>query len=92
MGMKTTVSCGTHLDIRQAEKLKERLLAALEKEAIHYTLIGSKVEKVDSAGLQLIVSFIRRVQAEGGKVIWQKPSDELVKASQLLGLTAAINL
>jgi ABC-type transporter Mla MlaB component len=55
-------------------------------------LDGSDVERVDSAGLRLLVAFIRERRAAGGSVGWRGASAVLHKAVSALGLTAAVNL
>ncbi len=88
---KTTVSLGTALDIVHASGLKERLAAALEKKP-HIVLISDKVERADTAGLQLIYAFKKEVEASQKRMSWKKPSDALLQASDSLGLTAALGL
>lgn len=91
MNDKTTVSLGTALDIMHASGLKERLTAALEKKP-HIVLLAEKVERADTAGLQLIYSFRQAVTASNKQMSWKKPSDALLQASDLLDLTAALGL
>ncbi len=91
MSDKTTVSLGNALDIMHAAGIKERLSSALEKKP-HIVLISDKVERADTAGLQLIYSFKQIVEARQKQMSWKKPSDALLQASDLLGLTEALGL
>ncbi|WP_196137319.1 lipid asymmetry maintenance protein MlaB [Aliikangiella sp. G2MR2-5] len=91
MGKKTTVSLGGALDIMNVAGLKARLEGALAKN-LSVVLISDKVEKADTAGLQLIYAFIQKVEKNGYRVNWQKPSDALIQASEILGMQEALYL
>lgn len=88
---KTTVSLGTALDIMHAAGLKERLMAALQKKP-HLVLISDKVERVDTAGLQLLYAFKLEVESQKKQLSWQKPTDILLAACDSLGISAALNI
>lgn len=91
MAKKTTVSLGSALDIANVSGLKKRLVTAIEKE-LPVVLVAEKVDKTDSAGLQLIYAFIQKVNQKGHQVSWQKPSDSILETSEILGMTGALNL
>jgi ABC-type transporter Mla MlaB component len=55
-------------------------------------LDGSRVEQIDSAGLRLLVAFIRERRAAGCAISWRGASSVLNRAVALLGLTTAVNL
>ncbi len=91
MSDKTTVSLGSALDIMHANGLKERLNNAMQKKS-HIVLISDKVERADTAGLQLIYAFKLAVESKNKSLSWQKPTDALVKASEMLGMREALAL
>ncbi len=91
MSNKTTVSLGSALDIMHASGLKERLTAALDKKP-HIVLISGKVERADTAGLQLIYAFKKEVESRDRQLSWQKPSDALLQACESLGMTEALEI
>lgn len=91
MSDKTTVSLGEALDIAHASKLKDRLQGALSKKD-SIVLIADKVKKSDTAGLQLVYAFIKKGTELEKSVSWQKPSEELIQASEKLGMKNALNL
>ncbi len=91
MSDKTTVSLGTALDIMHAASLKERLSAALAKKD-HILLISDKVQRADTAGLQLVLAFKQHAEKSNKRVSWQKPSEALINASELLGLKTQLAL
>jgi phospholipid transport system transporter-binding protein len=53
---------------------------------------GSAVERIDTAGLQLLVALARRQQQGGGRLEWKAASPELVKCGARLGLIEALGL
>lgn len=55
-------------------------------------LDGASVERVDTAGLQLLVALVKSATAAGRPVTWTVCSPVLVKAAQRLGLAPALNL
>ena len=71
--------------------LKAELLGALEKGAI-VVLDGSRVERVDTAALQLLVLFQRELQARGGTLDWHGASEAFNEAAGLLGLARLLEL
>jgi phospholipid transport system transporter-binding protein len=71
--------------------LKAELLGALEKDAI-VVLDGSRVERVDTAALQLLVLFRRELQARGGTLDWRGASEAMNEAAGLLGLAQILEL
>lgn len=91
MSDKTTVSIGSALDIMHAAGLKDRLTTALSKKP-HIVLISDKVERADTAGLQLIYAFKLEVDKQKKQLSWQKPSDALIQASDSLGMTTVLGL
>jgi ABC-type transporter Mla MlaB component len=53
---------------------------------------GSAVERVDTAGLQLLVALARRQQQNGRRLEWKAASSELMKCGERLGLIGALGL
>ncbi len=52
-------------------------------------LCGEKVERIDTAALQLLLAFINSPDVTVG---WIEPSKELCRAASLLGLTSHLGL
>jgi len=88
---KTTFSCGDSLDIHVASSLHKRLQKSMHK-ALTIELKADGVTKADTAGLQVFVSLRNELKTLGGDIVWKKPSDDLVRASDLLGLSEALGL
>lgn len=51
------------------------------------TIDAASVEMVDTAILQLLLSFVRKLRANGLTVSWNNPSKELVNRVEMLNLT-----
>lgn len=91
MADKTSFSCGAMLDIANVESLHQRLLKALTKSST-VELKADKVEKVDTAGLQLFTALAIEVGKTGGQLIWKNPSSALLDAAAQLGLDHQLGL
>lgn len=91
MTAKTTFSCGEALDIQNAAGLLQRLQKSMQK-SLTIELKADSVVKADTAGLQLFVSLKKELDGLGGDLIWKKPSDDLLKSAELLGLSEKIGL
>jgi anti-anti-sigma regulatory factor len=53
---------------------------------------GSAVERIDTAGLQMLLSFVKHQAGRGKPVRWSAVSDELARGSRLLGLAAQLGI
>lgn len=71
--------------------LKAELVAVLDAGAIA-VLDGSRVERIDTAALQLLVIFQRELEARGGAVSWRGANGVINEAAGLLGLAQLLKL
>ena len=78
-----TIRTITSLQTELAERLDESGTVQID---------GTAVDRVDTAGLQLLAAFVRDLRAEMRGVEWVGCSDALKKAAQALGLGAALGL
>lgn len=53
---------------------------------------GGGVERIDTAGLQMLIAFARHHAARGKTLNWTAVSPELLRSSQLLGVTEPLHL
>jgi len=53
---------------------------------------GSAVERIDTAGLQMLLSFAKYQATRGKPVLWAAASPELLRSSQQLGLAGMLGL
>jgi ABC-type transporter Mla MlaB component len=77
--------------ISDASSLKHRLAALLD-EPLPVTLDITALQRIDTAGLQVITAFIRERAGHGRLVEWQGVAPVLTSAAQLLGLTSLLRL
>ena len=56
------------------------------------TIDASAVEMIDTAVLQLLFAFSRKVQAGNHRISWINPSDEFVSRADLLGLSRHLGI
>lgn len=86
---KTTVECGEALTIANVADLHGKFTKALE-ESSTVELDAKAVEKVDTAGLQLLVALNTELEKCDGKLLWSSPSDTLVQSVATLGLGSVL--
>ena len=87
----TTIECAESVDIRFVEDIQATLIEAIDQGKP--TRINAKnVERIDTAGLQLFSSFMNDAQLKGIKVEWDQPSEVVIKAAKLTGLSSVLNL
>ena len=87
----TVISCAADLDISGARDLYSRLQSALAARQ-PVVLDATQVERVDTAGLQILCAFVRDAVASGMAVQWQQPSLALRNAARLLNVSACLTL
>jgi ABC-type transporter Mla MlaB component len=87
----TTLALPAACTVGDANSLKENLAALLE-EPLPVTLDITALQRIDTAGLQVIAAFIRERVGHGRSVQWQGTTPIMTTAAQLLGLTSALGL
>ena len=65
---------------------------SLAGEAGDLEIDGSRVARIDAAGLQALAAGIGRARARGASCLWHAPSATLVAAAALAGLDGALGL
>ena len=77
--------------VAEAASLKERL-APLLQTPLPVTLDINALQRIDTAGLQVITAFVRERAARGLAIEWQGTAPVLRTAAGLLGLTSLLKL
>lgn len=81
------INCGEQLTIAQCAEVYAQLLAAMaEGQAVSFDI--SKVERVDTAALQLLYGFQRDARSQGLVTIWSEASLVFCDAVDILGMDA----
>ena len=78
--------------LREAAEFKSHLMAEVGQEG-DVEIDATHVGKIDTAGLQLLLAFVREIESEGRGMTWkQDPNPELYRAAAQLGLVEALKL
>ena len=88
---KTTLDLPDNLTISTAEALHEELEPLLLKDS-DIEVNGGNVERVDTAGLQLILAFKNALAKRNLGFSWASFSEPLAGAAQQIGLTELLAL
>mgnify|MGYP005811454379 CR=1 FL=1 len=86
-GLRLEPSC----TLRDALDMQFQLLATDFGDS-DVLLDGSAVERIDTAGLQMLVAFAKQHAASGRRIQWTAASQELQRGSRLLGLDETLGL
>jgi len=86
-GLKLEASC----TLRDSIDMQFQLLAVDFGDS-DVVVDGSAVERIDTAGLQMLLAFVKHQAGRGKRVQWSGASPELVRGSQLLGLAGMLAL
>jgi ABC-type transporter Mla MlaB component len=89
--VSNTLALAAECTVSDAHSLKERL-AGLVDEPQAVTLNVTALQRIDTAGLQVITAFVRDRAGHGRQVEWQGAAPVLAAAAQLLGLTSLLKL
>ena len=55
-------------------------------------ICGSKVESIDTAGVQLVYALIKDLNDNGRECVWSDPSEAIIDTARLLGMCEHLNL
>jgi ABC-type transporter Mla MlaB component len=87
----STLALAAECTVSGALSLKERLAGLLdEPQAV--TLDISALQRIDTAGMQVITAFVRERADHGRPVEWRGTAPVLATAAHLLGLTSLLKL
>ncbi len=81
------------LTISQAHALHDDFESLLDKNAYAEIIVhADKVGRADTAGIQLLLAFVRITRERHIDVTWDKPSESLQEAAGILGLSSELGL
>lgn len=82
-----------HLTINKVQALQELLERFAEDGNKDRVVIhAAEVERVDTAGIQLLYAFVREARRRGIALEWDQPSAKLAAAAELLGMRSALEI
>jgi phospholipid transport system transporter-binding protein len=82
---------GASLTLREVMDLQRELIVA-DAGSEELRVEGSGVQRVDTAGLQLLVALAKRREAAGQPLRWSGVSPALLQGSTRLGIAALLDL
>lgn len=89
--INAAIDCGEMLTIAESAQLYATLLAELAEG--HIVAVDlSRVQRIDVAGIQVLLGFSREVALQGQSVDWGTPSETFLKSVAMLGLEAEMGL
>lgn len=81
------------LTVAQANSLHDEFENLLSKENIEELVVhADKVNRADTAGLQLMLAVVNATKERQIGLTWDKPSEKLVEVANTLGLNEALEL
>lgn len=91
MSESVSIELPERLDIASAERIHMQLEQVLEQ-GCAIDLIGTAVQKIDTAGVQILTGFFAEAMNQHLVVNWQDVSDSITETFSFLNLTAAVGL
>ena len=88
---KNIISCGDVLDISVVSKMHDELKHAMEDSSV-IELSASELQRIDGAGIQLLVALFTHAEESGVEVSWGETSEPLLDAATLLGVKQQLRL
>lgn len=85
-GDRTRIVLASQLDVANSLQLKKELGKVFRRKS-PFEIDGASVERVDTAGLQVLVAFRAEARNRDIDLVWAAASDTLRKSAKLLGLT-----
>ena len=87
MSDKNPIALPANMDLPASGHLYDQLTAALAEPELDKILIdGSNVERMSTAGLQIILAAVHNCKSQSKELILTNPSEKLSAAFELLGL------
>ncbi len=84
-------NCPDIMNIAHAAEMQGELLAMLDKGGA-VVMDASRVERIDTAMLQLLCAFCEDARGKGIKFEWQAPSEYLIDSARRLDLSECLGL
>lgn len=87
----TVIDCGEALGIANVSDMYTRVLSGLaEGQSIQFDV--SKIERIDTATVQMIYAFSKEAGKHGHVLLWQGASDAFVSSAKILGLATLMKM
>ncbi len=85
------IDCGKSLGMDDIDDMYADLLSLLAEDK-QVSFDCSKIERIDTAALQMLCAFARESDIHGFTIVWDKTSDIFVHNARLIGLAGIMGL
>jgi len=86
-----TVDCGDLLDISMVNEINQKLNTCINS-GDDITINISNIERIDTAGAQMLCAFYQDTKSKNIKCEWTSPSEIFSKSIEQLGLSEHLGL
>ena len=86
------LDCGEILDIARVTQWHASALQQLADFSDDVNIDVSSLQKIDTAGIQLLTAIVKYVESRGKKVNWSELSPAFINAATLLGLQDSLGM
>ncbi|MCB1029837.1 MAG: STAS domain-containing protein [Acidimicrobiales bacterium] len=91
-GSWTVLGVGGEIDVATAPRLRDQMIAALSEGKHNLVVNLEAVDFIDSTGLGVLISGLKRVKTHGGEFRLVSAEQRLLKIFEITGLDAVFNI
>lgn len=91
-GEWSVVEVGGEIDVATAPRLREQLIALVNDQRYHIVVSLEGVDFIDSTGLGVLISGLKRVRTHGGRFSLVCTEPRILKVFEITGLLAVFNV
>ena len=88
----SVVEVGGEIDVATAPRLREQLIALVNDQRYHIVVNLEAVDFIDSTGLGVLISGLKRVRTHGGRFSLVCTEPRILKVFEITGLLTVFNV
>ncbi len=88
---KAVINLDRTITLTNLEVVYTQFVAALDTSST-IEINAKAVDKIDTAGIQLLCLVRKEIDSQVGEVYWVEPSDSLIRSAELLGVKEELHL
>jgi anti-sigma B factor antagonist len=88
----SVVEVGGEVDVATAPRLREQLIALVNDQRYHLVVSLEGVDFIDSTGLGVLISGLKRVKTHGGRFSLVCTEPRILKVFEITGLLTVFNV
>lgn len=89
MSQDYQITCPENMGIAMMDQLKDSFQTAIDA-ATDVRIDASEINKIDTAGCQLLLAFKQAVESNGKSFTWANVSEPLHRISKIIGLDSLL--